>query len=139
MSGTVLAVRPFEQSVQHYPATATLATVASTAPGAKASVVVRSISANLVAGAAAENRRLVLRDGASGAGTIIWSIPIFAPANVGANPVQLSDLNIQIPTAGNLATLEFDAAGAVGSQQGVSMTYYRTDQIQDSRVFGVLS
>src|SRR5437870_5214999 len=106
---TVLAVRPFEQCAQHYPAAATLATCTSTAPGAKACIVVRSISANLVAGAAAENRRLVLRDGATGAGTIIWSTPVFAPANVGAGPVQLSDLNIQIPTAGNVATLEFDA------------------------------
>ena len=126
-----------QQAAQAYPATATLATCSSVAPpDAKNAIVVRSIAANLIAGAAAENRRLVLRDGPSGTGTILWSMPIWAPANGAATPIILTDISIIIPTGGNVATLEFDGAGAAGSQEGCAMTYLNCGAMIDGRSLG---
>src|SRR5947207_8750109 len=106
-----MGIRPFEQSVFHAPAANTQATCVSAAPGTvKGYIVVRSIAATFVADTAGPGEgQLTLRDG-NGAGTILWSQFMRAAAN---SPcvVNLSDINIKIPTPGNTATLQFEAAG----------------------------
>jgi hypothetical protein len=131
-------VDPFHQSVTNYPATATQASVSSATPtSAKAFTVTTALSACIVAGAAPEVQKVTYRDG-TGAGTILWSTTLAAPAN-GMARFDLVDLNIVVPTPGNQATLQFEAAGAVGSQQSVSMTSYDTSQVNDSRALGRMS
>src|SRR5215472_5347636 len=78
--------------------------------------VCQSIHCTLADGtgtAAASANSIVLRDGASGSGAILWSSGLAVPATVGqaAAPVEISGLVIQ-GTVGNSMTLEFTAAGA---------------------------
>ncbi len=65
----------------------------------------RAIFASLAAGATAGTDQLVIRDGASGVGTIIWQADLSVPAN-GGDRVQLSNLDIRA-TPGNSLTVEF--------------------------------
>lgn len=86
--------------------------------------ILTSLSATFAAGATAQAAQLFLnlRNGASGAGTIIWSKSIILPAN-GVWEVNLSELNI--PGAyGAAMTLEFSAAGAAGTFESVAATAY---------------
>lgn len=108
----------------HTPAAATQATI-SRAANATLRHFCTSISATLAAGATAQAAAaiLVLRDGAAGAGTIIWSKQVIMPANGAPWEVSISGLNI--PGTKNLAmTLEFTAAGAAGTFESVAMTGY---------------
>jgi hypothetical protein len=131
-------VDPFYQSVTNYPATAAQATVSTATPAsAKAFTVVTAITACIVAGAAAEVQKVTLRDGGGG-GTILWSTTLAAPAN-GMARLDVGDLNVCLPTLGNQATLQFEAAGAAGSQESVAMSSYDTSQLEDPRAFGRMS
>ncbi len=73
--GAALSVRPGEWSVNHVPAAATLATISRAAGAAGVRHVCTSIDAALVLPAAANQAAITLnlRDGATGAGTILWS------------------------------------------------------------------
>ena len=66
--------------------------------------------------------QLNLRDGATGAGTIIWSISLQLPVN-GLAIIAISDLNLP-GTANTAMTLEFSAAGVAASQEAVTLTGY---------------
>lgn len=63
-----------------------------------------------------------LRDGATGAGTILWSQSIQLPVN-GIAIIMISDLSIP-GTNGNAMTLEWSAAGVAASQESVALTGY---------------
>lgn len=116
-------------SVVHNPAAATQATVTRAAKAAPTSppnssfspsIVVKSISVSIAANASAQTPiHAYLRDGTTGAGTIVWSGILGAAVN-GFASIVASDLDIQI-RSGN-ATLEFEGAGVAGSVQSVSMT-----------------
>lgn len=106
------------------PGAAAQATASQAASGATQKWMCTSISATLATGATPQAAQLFLnlRNGASGAGSIIWSKAIILPAN-GVWEVNLADLNI--PGAyGAAMTLEFSAAGAAGTFESVAMTGY---------------
>jgi hypothetical protein len=62
-----------------------------------------------------------LRDGASGAGTILWSMTLLK--QIGDAPTVLAFSGLSIVGSVNTAmTLEFSAAGVAASLQSVSLT-----------------
>lgn len=72
---------------------------------------------------AAAGIALVLRDGASGTGAILWSSQMSVPAVAGQSspPVEVSGLAIT-GTPGNSMTLEFTSAGGANTLETVAFT-----------------
>lgn len=72
---------------------------------------------------AAAQVALVLRDGASGTGAVLWSSQMSLPAVAGQSspPVEVSGLAIT-GTAGNSMTLEFVGAGGANTALTVAFT-----------------
>jgi len=109
-------------SQQNYPSTATQATCAQAAPVAGDALQVRgrvfTFSVSGSSSAATGLLQCVVRDGATGTGTIIWSGSLQAPANGSSNLILKSDLRASV---GNALTAEFTGAGATGTQEAVSM------------------
>ncbi|HEV3129595.1 MAG TPA: hypothetical protein VGY32_11465 [Solirubrobacteraceae bacterium] len=123
VKGVQLVTGPGGFAVQNQPAANTQATVTQAAGAAGVRHVCTSISAAITAGASAGTVVFVnLRDGASGAGTILWSIALDAPAN-GSDTVTISGLNI-VGTAATAMTLEFSAAGGITTNETVALTGY---------------
>ena len=119
-------MRPGSQDTSAFstPAVATQATASLAATGATQRWICTSISATLATAATPQAAAVTLnlRNGASGAGSIIWSKQVILPAN-GLWEVNLSDLSI--PGAyGAAMTLEFSAAGAGGTFESVALTGY---------------
>lgn len=124
----LLTADPGEWSVTHAPAVNTQATASRAAGAAGVRHVCRSITAVLAAGTAAPTAATAtinLRDGATGAGSILWSAIIAIPATAGlvSPPIQLSGLNI-VGSAATAMTLEFAAASGANTFQSVSLTGY---------------
>ena len=123
----LLVNRPADWSATHTPAVNIVATISKAAGGAGVRHVCTSISARILGGTvapAAVQGTLVLRDGASGVGTIIWSQTVVLAAAVGAkDEVKISGLNI-IGSANAAMTLEFIAAGGLNTFESVSLTGY---------------
>lgn len=106
-------------AVQHTPSSATKATI-SKAAVAGIRHVCESITVSIAAGATAQTPvGVVLRDGATGAGTILWSAKLAAPVD-GCAVIALSGLNI-MGSVDTAMTLEFAAAGVTASEEAVSM------------------
>jgi len=115
-------------SVVHNPSSATQATIShtteteSTSPAtnnAKSYTIVTAVTASIAAGATAQTPiHAYLRDGATGAGTIVWSAVLAAPAD-GTGIAEQNNLNIKC-TSGTV-TLEFEGAGVTASVESVSM------------------
>jgi hypothetical protein len=108
--------------VDSTPAAATQATCSQAAAGAGFRNVCQSISASFDTGGTAQASALALnlRDGASGAGNILWSKQIILPVS-GKWEVGLGGLNI-VGSPATAMTLEFSAAGVAGSFESVAMT-----------------
>lgn len=126
--GANVATLPGNWSVNHVPAAATVATITRAAGAAGVRHVCTSIDAVLVIPATANQPaiQLNLRDGAAGAGTILWSRRFGIGAAAGADAqqeVSLSGLNI-VGSAATAMTLEFSAAGVATTLQSVAMTGY---------------
>ena len=120
--GSQLSSSPGEWSVNHLPAVGVQATI-TRAGVAGRSHICRSITAAISAGAAVSAvSHIVLRDGVSGVGAILWGAVLNAPINYSDNIV-ISGLNI-VGTSGNAMTLEFLAAGVATDTQSVSLTGY---------------
>lgn len=100
-------------------ATVTQANVAGTR------LVCKGISASLISIAAvAATSTLLLRDGATGVGTVLLQVDFAIPAVADSGDrIALMDLDI-IGTAGNAMTLEFQAAGGVNILQKVNLIGY---------------
>lgn len=113
-----------EWSLTHVPAVATRATITRAAV-ANARHVCRSISACLLAAPANSPQDVVLnlRDGATGAGTILWSkrIGTFDATNGACIDVEISGLNI-VGSVNTAMTLEFNGAPGGASFQSVAIT-----------------
>src|SRR5687767_14605001 len=122
----LLAVAPGNWSVNHTPAAATQATITKAAGAAGVRHVCTSISATLATIGTAQSSVILLnlRDGATGAGTILWSKQVALPANAVWN-VDLSGLTI-VGSAATAMTLEFSAANAAASFASVAMTGFTT-------------
>lgn len=124
-SGALLIARPGEWAAKHAPAAATQATCNRAAGAAGVRNVCSAISATLVTvGTAQTVITLDLRDGATGAGTLLWSKSIILPVN-SVWEVNISGLNI-VGTAATAMTLEFSAAGAAATLESVCMSGYIT-------------
>jgi hypothetical protein len=113
-------------AVAHTPAAATQATISQAAGAAGVRNVCTSISCTISTVGTAQTAALVfvLRDGASGAGTVLWSQQISLPVNT-TFTIQLSGLSIP-GTAATAMTLETVAANVAASFSSVSMSGYTT-------------
>jgi hypothetical protein len=126
-SGAALVTRPGEWVEQHNPLSpATLATCTIAAGGSGDRHVCTSISYSLIVGSTAQTAiTVVLRDGASGTGTILWQITLGKAANEAMTVQHLDNLNI-IGSVNSAMTLEFSGAGVTNSYESVAMTGYDT-------------
>jgi hypothetical protein len=125
-AGAQLVSDPGNWSINHVPAAATQATISRAAGGAGVRHVCTSIGAVLIIPPAVNQPaiQLNLRDGATGAGTILWSQQFgigAALAAGGQQQVNLSGLKI-VGSANTAMTLEFTAAGAATTLQSVALT-----------------
>lgn len=123
-----IVTAPGEWAVNHTPAANTQATISQAAGGAGVRHVCKSITVSLIGlAAAAETTVLVnLRDGATGAGTILWSTRLLVTGTVGSEvAIALPNLNI-VGSANTAMTLEFAAAGGASTFETVAMTGFST-------------
>lgn len=108
----------------HQPAANTQATTTKAAAGAGVTNVCTGITVTLAAGSTAPSAvqlSVVLRDGASGAGTVKWAGVLSLPATAGASVgITRSGLWIE-GTANTAMTLEFSAAGGANTVEAVSL------------------
>ncbi|MFY9586678.1 MAG: hypothetical protein WAT66_04400 [Actinomycetota bacterium] len=125
-AGRQKVVSPLNWSATHTPVANTQAT-ATQASAAGFRHVCTSVAFSLTAdtGIIAATTVLVnLRDGATGAGTILWSQRISVPATAGScKSVVLNGLSI-VGTAATAMTLEFAAAGGASTFESVALTGY---------------
>lgn len=118
--GALMMARPGEWAIQHQPAAATQATVTRAAGGAGVRHVCRSITVSILAVAAQGQIIVNLRDGATGAGTILWSAGFVLAAGT-SDRLALTDLNI-LGSANTAMTLEVAAAPAATNFAQVALT-----------------
>lgn len=109
----------------HAPAAATQATISAPAGAAGVRNIATFISFIIVTvGTAQTILSVVLRDGATGAGTVLWQKQFILPVNaVLSESITLPHLQ---GTAATAMTLEFSAAGVAASVQTVSLAGYTT-------------
>ena len=122
-NGAAAIVKQDDWAITHTPAAATQATISK---GAVASTyhVATSISFMCAVGSTPQTLIQVnLRDGATGAGTILWSMSIIKAASEQPTFVTISGLSV-IGTVNTAMTLEFSAAGVTSSVQSVALTGY---------------
>lgn len=109
-------------AISNFPSTATQATVSQAYPATTGTGLVtrlRALQFTVAAGATAQTPlEAVVRDGASGTGTIIASFALAAPAN-SACVIALSDLDLRA-SPNNALTVEFTGGGVTASQESVS-------------------
>lgn len=118
----LLVANPGEWAQGHAPAVNVQATTTKAAGGAGVRHVCRSIAFSMFAAAALGPIQVNLRDGASGAGTILWTMTV--QAGVGGFIAQaFSGLNI-FGSANTAMTLEFSAAGGAADSESVSFSGY---------------
>lgn len=120
--GAALSANPGEWAIEHRPAVSTQATITRAAGAAGVRHVCRSINASLVAVAAQTIIDVLLRDGATGAGAVLWSTRVSAPAG-GNVQISLTGLNI-VGSAATAMTLEFSGAPVATNFEGVALTGY---------------
>ena len=117
--------RPYDWSVKHTPAVNTVATISKAAVATQRHVCTGFTASVASDGAVSvANLVVVLRDGATGAGTIVQasSLSVITTAGSSANIV-ISGLNI-IGTLNTAMTVEFLAAGGANTYENVSMMGY---------------
>ncbi len=113
-------------SVAHTPVAATQATATKAAGATGVRLVCTYITFSLAVAATAQTiLQVSLRDGATGAGTILWSMNVLKAAGESMTVFSLSGLNIEGSTA-TAMTIEFSAAGVAASLQSVAMGGYST-------------
>lgn len=122
--GALVATRPGDWSINNVQGANAQATVARAAGAAGVRHVCTSIYASVIGQAAAvENlTQVVLRDGATGVGPIVWSGRLLVGPSTNFQ-VQMSGLNI-VGSAATAMTLEFAAAGGASTFEAVSLTGY---------------
>lgn len=113
-----------EWAINHTPVANTQATITRAAGAAGVRHVCKSITVTLIGlAASAEATVLVnLRDGVTGAGTILWSARLLVMGLTGSQAgITLGSLNI-VGSAATAMTLEFAAAGGANTFETVSLT-----------------
>jgi len=112
-------------ALYHNPAAATQATISQAAGAAGVKNVATKLSFSIYTGASAQTIITVgLRDGATGAGTVLWSKSVALPAN------SYWSENVDLPhiqgSAATAMTVEFSAAGVANSVESVCLMGYTT-------------
>lgn len=108
-------------TVNNTPAVAAQATATKAAGGTGVRHVATGITATLASGSAASTIVSVnLRDGATGAGNILWTGVMTAPIGTSAPPIELSGLQI-MGSPNTAMTLEFSAGAGATTQESVSL------------------
>lgn len=121
----MLVASPAEWSVFHTPAVNTQATATKAAGAAGVRHVCRTITATIHGLIAATETTVLinLRDGATGAGTILWQLLLHViPAGTTGLTLPVNIMG----TAATAMTLEFAAAGGANTFESVAMTGYST-------------
>lgn len=119
--GASKSTAPSEWSVERRPPVDIQATV-TRAAAVGARHVAKSITWSMVAVAAQTLVDVLLRDGAAGVGTVLWSQRVQVPAG-DSRQVTVSGLNI-VGSSDAAMTLEFSAAPVATNYQGVALTGY---------------
>ena len=124
--GTTLVALHGNWSINNFPATNTQATVSRAADASGRRHIVTGLHFSLTGAAAAPAAitQCVIRDGATGLGTILWSGVLAAPI-AGSAEISLGGLSI-VGTPDTAMTIEFTGASGAGTQQSVSLTGYTT-------------
>lgn len=124
VNGALVTRRPLDWSAFSVPAAATAASASRAAAAAGIKHVCTSISATVSTVGTAQTAALVLnlRDGATGAGTIIWSKQISLPVNT-TWEFNLGGLNI-VGSNATAMTLEFAANNVAASFSSCAITGY---------------
>lgn len=115
-------------SLVNDPAANTAATATRAASSTGGLHVADCVTATFIANTTAPtavNVTAVIRDGATGAGTIVWAADLALQATISdrAAPIQLCGLNIP-GTANTAMTVEFTAAGGANTFETVALTGY---------------
>ncbi len=123
-NGAAMATRPADWAVNNVAGAAAQATITKAAGAGTVKHVCTSISGQISTVGTAQAAQLVfnLRDGATGAGTVLWSVGI----SLGTNATwgfYLTNLNI-IGSAATAMTLETAAAPVAAAFASVSLTGY---------------
>lgn len=114
---------PADWAINNTPAAAAQATITKAAAGAIMRHFCTGIYASLTTvGTLQGPIQLNLRDGATGAGTILWSMSFQLPVN-GLAVVAIGDLNIP-GSANTPMTLEWSGAPVAAAQASVTLTGY---------------
>ena len=122
MADTYLTPPPNPWNLNSAPVAATQATATKAAAAGKQNVLT-SINASINATAAQPQVTVVVRDGATGVGAILWQERLSAVIGTDSR-VSLSGLQI-VGTTGNAMTVEFTAAPAATNFETVSATGYQ--------------
>jgi hypothetical protein len=123
-AGGLVVLQPTTWSLVHTPSAATQATVSQAAGGSGVQFVAQSISFALsVDGTPQTAIQINLRDGATGAGSILWSQTIVKAATEPITFFHASGLNI-VGSSNTAMTLEFSSAGVASSVESVTLTGY---------------
>lgn len=127
INGALMATPPGQWAITHTPAANTQATITRAAGGAGTRHWCTSISAVLMAPAATASGvvQISLRDGGTGAGTILWSqsVQVGGAASITVDRATIEISGLCIRGSDNTAmTLEFSAAGGAGTFESVSLT-----------------
>lgn len=122
--GVLVITRPGEWSQANLPGLAAQSTTTKAAGGAGVRHVCTGISCTFSTAATAQSGSMdfVLRDGATGVGTILWGQRFLLDVNKNIQ-WSLSGLNI-VGSVNTAMTLEMVAAGAAGSVGSVTLTGY---------------
>jgi hypothetical protein len=121
VSNVQLTTQPGEWTLTNSPVAATQATATRAAGAAGVRHVLKSIQASINAVAAqAAPVSIVVRDGASGSGTILWQDRLMAPIGF-SDRITLDGLNI-VGSAATAMTVEFTAAPAATNFETISAT-----------------
>jgi hypothetical protein len=122
--GAAIVTGPGNWTITSAPAVGNKATATQAAGAAGVRHVLTSINASINATAAQVPLVIVVRDGATGVGTILWQDRLSAPATPFADSrVSLSGLNI-VGSAATAMTVEFTAAGVGTTFETLSATGY---------------
>jgi len=123
-NGALMATRPADWSLNNLPAAATQATVTKAAGAAGVKHFCTSVAGAISTVGTAQAAALVfnLRDGATGAGTVLWALQVSLPVNTTWS-FFLSGLNIA-GSAATAMTMETVAAPAAAAFASVAFTGY---------------
>lgn len=123
LAGIGLVAAPAGWVSNNVPSTATQATVTLAAAASGVRHVCHGVTFAIATGATAQTPiQCYVRDGATGAGAVLWAGTLACPANSSAS---ITAVGLELAgTAATGMTFEFSAAGVTASQQTVAATGY---------------